>query len=399
LTRDIQKLDQGLQSEVPVPGALAWNGKAYTVVWARTEAVESPDEEGEPGTKPVKPPEIGPIQVAQVAPRAKKAASFRRLTGERIGPRELEAVHTTNSTSFFYEDESGVHFLQRTAAGKSTGESLIVRGAHLPSLSYSDKTSGLWLAWAPICGEDGALKLLKVPAKDLSVDQAVEIKASGLRCDKSASALATSGPNLALSWLAQAPLDKRGKPGPVSVQLLFGDAEKSTFEKPISLKLSPNLGTPSTGPALVWRHEKAKTKGKETTPEVHEVAVAWHVAEGALGFAVLRPDGSVVVAPRLVPGSQGAKELAPSLSFDGKFYALSWTSPEGVWLGLMNPSGEMPTAPLLLSPGEKPALARGSSAKEYSFTLWRNEESLISSKALFFGGASCFAPVKKSKAQ
>lgn len=394
---EIKKLDQGLQSESPIPAALSWGGKAYTVAWARTEAVEAPEEEGpgEEGRPAARPPEMGPLQTVQVAPGAKKATGLKRLTNERTGPQEIELTYTGANLAYIFEDERGVHLLQRTPAGKPAGESLVVRGAHEPSITYAGKAGGLWASWAERCGADGQIKLLKIPAKEATTDGALSLDAPGLLCSEARVSLASSGNRLALSWLTQGAPDKRGNPGPVSLRIAFASPETGAIEEPITLKLGPELGTPRGGPVLAFHKEKRKEGGK--TVEVEALALAWQVAEGAIGFAVIDPLGPVVVSPRLVPGSAAAAALAPSLSYDGGHYALSWQTAAGIWLGLLTPSGEMPTAPLLLGAGERASLAVGPKRNSYGFALWRPEESLLSSKALFFGSATCFDPKKAKK--
>jgi hypothetical protein len=384
---EIKKLDQGLQTEAPIPAALAWLGKNYSIAWARTEQVENPDleeddeEEDEDEAPPPVAPEMGPLQTAQIAPGAKKATGLTRLTNERSGLREIELISTGPGLAIFFEDESGLHLLQRNGKGKPAGAEFDLRGARAPSLGFS-KSSGLWLAWAERCGQEGSLRLLKL-TKDASSESAIVQSAEGLRCEGAGTALAASGSRLALAWLAQDPPDKKGRPGPTRIALMIGDGERASFTTPVPIK--PAEGMPAGGPALAWGADSS------------EIAVAWLVEGGAVGFAVVKADGSLSVPPILVPGSAGAKNITPSLAFDGQYYALSWSTEKDVRLGLLDPKGEMPTAPLSLGPGERPSAARGSAAKSYSFTFWRPEEALISSKALVFGSATCFGKKKPTK--
>lgn len=378
---EIRKLDQGLQSEAPIPAPLALSGKSYLVAWARTEAVEAPEIEEEDGV-PVIIPEIGPLQMAKINPGAKKASGLRRLTSERIGTRKLSLIPTGTNTSIVFEDETGVHFFQVNAAGRPAGEAVDLRGARSPSISFH-QAGGLWLAWAESCGPEGALRLLKISSRD-QVDpaQAFTEPAPNLLCESAGLALTASGSRLALAWASQEPPDKKGRPGPTSLHVMLGDGAKSTFGDAFSFPTPEGI---IGGPALAW--------GKDAA----EVAVVWVAEGGALRFATLDTNGALKVAPRFVPGSLGAVDLSPDLIFWGQYYAVSWSSGEMATLALLDEQGEMPTAPLLLGPGERPSLARGVSTKEYGFTFWRPEEGLISSKALVFGSASCFGKKKKGK--
>jgi hypothetical protein len=110
------------------------------------------------------------------------------------------------------------------------------------------------------------------------------------------------------------------------------------------------------------------------------------------------PNGGTVVSPRLVPGSLGAQDLASNILADPLHYGLSWSANGKVWFALLDRKGDMPTAPLSVGKGSRPNIIKGFANKEYSLIYWREEEALISSKALMFQQAACFAtPPKSSK--
>jgi hypothetical protein len=386
LTGEAKKIDQGLQTQSPVPAAIVLSGKAYTIAWARTEAVENPEDFGtEDDTEndaPAVIPEMGTMQIAKLSAGATKASGVKRLTGERTGPKELEFSSVGSSVAYFFQDEIGVHLLRRSLAGKPLPGSFQVKDAYGPSLAFTSKFGGLWLSWISACGLGGELKLYQLPAKDTNPSEAIALRADNILCDKAGTAMASANGKLALSWIVESPSPKKGRPTPNKIAFLYGDGEKGTFDEPIFI--SPD-NSPVGGPSISF------------SPDGKEAAIAWLVEGGAVGFTVVSSDGAVLVSPRLVPGSEGAQDLAANLLSDPLYYGISWSAKDSVWFGLLDRSGNMPTAPLLVGKGSRPNIIKGFTNKEYSLVYWRTEaDSLISSKALMFQQASCFATPKKT---
>ena len=387
LTTEAKKIDQGLQTESPIPAAIALSGKAYTIAWARTEAVENPEDFGtEEDTEDDAPtiiPEMGTLQIAKLSAGAKQASGVKRLTGERTGPKELEFSSVGNSVVYFFQDEIGVHLLRRSLAGKPLPGSFQVKDAYGPSLAFTTKFGGLWLSWISSCGLGGELKLYHLPAKDPNPSEAIALRTENILCDQAGTAMASANGKLALSWIVESPPPpKKGKPTANKIAFMYGDGEKGTFDEPVFI--SP-ANSPVGGPSISF------------SPDGKEAAIAWLVEGGAVGFTVVSSDGAVLVSPRLVPGSDGAKDLAANLLSDPLYYGISWSTKDSVWFGLLDRSGNMPTAPLLVGKGSRPNIIKGFASKEYSLIYWRTEaDSLISSKALMFQQASCFAKPKKT---
>ena len=387
ITTEAKKIDQGLQTESPIPAAIALSGKAYTIAWARTEAVDNPEDFGsEEDTEDDAPtiiPEMGTLQIAKLGSAAKQASGVKRLTGERTGPKELEFSPAGNSVAYFFQDEIGVHLLRRSLAGKPLPGSFQVKDAYGPSLASPSKFGGLWLAWISACGLGGEIKLYQLPAKDPNPADAISMRTDNILCDKAGTAMASANGKLALSWIVEGPPPpKKGKPTPNKIAFLYGDGEKGTFNEPVFI--SP-ANSPIGGPSISF------------SPDGKEAAIAWLVEGGAVGFTVVSSDGVTLVSPRLIPGSSGAQDLASNLLADPLYYGVSWSAKDNVWFGLLDRNGNMPTAPLLVGKGSRPNIVKGFANKQYSLIYWRTEEdSLISSKALMFQQASCFAKPKKT---
>jgi hypothetical protein len=387
LTTEPRKIDQGLQTEFPIPAAIALSGKAYTIAWARTEAVDNPEdfgsEEDTEDDASTSIPEMGTLQIAKLNATAKQASGVQRLTGERTGPKELEFSSVGSSVVYFFQDEIGVHLLRRSLAGKPLPGSLQVKDGYGPSLAFTTKFGGLWISWISSCGRGGELKLYRLPAKDPNPSDAIAIPADNILCEGAGTAMASANGKLALSWIVEAPPPpKKGKPTPNQIAFMYGDGEKGTFDEPVFI--SP-ANSPIGGPSLSFSSD-----GKE-------VVIAWLVEGGAVGFTVVSSNGTVIVPPRLVPGSDGARDLAPNLLADPLYYGLSWSAKDNIWLALLDRSGNMPTAPLSVGKGSRPNIIKGFANKEYSLIYWRTEsDALISSKALMFQQAACFAKPKKT---
>jgi hypothetical protein len=390
LIAEAKKIDQGLQTQSPIPASVITTGRTYAIAWARTEAIENPDGEGSEDEEEDAPteeiPEMGPLQMAKLSAGAKQATGVKRLTGERSNPKELEFSLTGKNSVFFFQDEIGVHLMRRSSSGKPLPGSFQVKEAYGPSMAYASKFGGIWLSWISSCGLGGELHLYKLPAKDPEPSDSIAMRTDGILCENAGTAMAAHNGKLALAWLVQGPpAEKKGKFLPNAVAFLTGDGEKGTFEEPIFLS-PPN--NPIGGPAIT------------IAPDGKEAIIAWLVEGGAVGFAVVSMDGTGTtrISPQLLPGSFGAKDLAANIVADALYYGITWSTASEVWFGLLDRNGVMPTAPISLGKGAKPSAVKGFNPKEYSFIFWRVEESLIASQGLMFQQATCFAPKKKKKA-
>jgi hypothetical protein len=171
-----KKLEQGLQTKNPIPAVMLADGKAYNVVWVRAESVDVPDEA--PTTAPSS--EIGPIQTVKVTNNPKATLEIDRLTSERSGTSKLSFAQQGAISSYFFEDEFGVHFSQRTNH-KPSGLTFDIVGGHSPSVLNSK--GGVWMFWASTCEGGGEIKFLKV-AKESSPDAARKQPADGILCGR-----------------------------------------------------------------------------------------------------------------------------------------------------------------------------------------------------------------------
>jgi hypothetical protein len=195
---------------------------------------------------------------------------------------------------------------------------------------------------------------------------------------------ATNGNKLAVAWLIKGFTDKKGRITDNQIAVMFGDSAAGTFDKPVLFTPAPNIPdkNPIAGPALSF------------TPDGKELAVSWVIEGGAIGFMTVDSTGKTVIAPRLVPGSYEAKDLASSMVSDGTYYSMAWSDSKTVTLGILDRKGNMATPPLSMGSGQRPSITAGFVAKEYSLFYWQSSAA-SSSKTLVYQQASCFPPPPK----